>query len=87
MTCIPRIDVDPCGRLRALEDIRDQLDTGALRVKVEFESADGSRRSATFGQADPLRLDRLIRAAKAACDAASGRRRLRRRPRVLLGGL
>lgn len=78
MAAIPTIEDDPCGRLKALREIRDQLMTGQSVSEVDFEQGNGTRRRMRFSSANLDLLNREIEAASDACALSQGNHRPRR---------
>lgn len=75
MAVIPTIEADPCARLAALREARDQVMTGGAVVEAEFEQGNGTRRRVKYSAANLDLLSREIIAASDACAALSGGRR------------
>lgn len=75
MAAIPTIETDPCGRLAALREIRDQIMTGQAVSEAEFEQGNGTRRRVRYTTANLEMLNREIVAAGDACALTKGARR------------
>lgn len=75
MPMIPTIETDPCGRLAALREVRDQLMTGQAIAEAEFEQGNGTRRRMKYSAANMDMLNREILAAGDACAGSAGGRR------------
>ncbi|XHE14374.1 hypothetical protein PCC82_06470 [Agrobacterium deltaense] len=72
MTAIPTLEADPCGRVKALREVRDKVVTGGQIVEGEFEQGNGTRRRMKYSGADLGRLDKMIAEAAAACANLGG---------------
>lgn len=72
MAIIPSLELDPCGRLKALREIRDQLMTGGAVAEAEFEQGNGTRRRVKYSAANREDLNRSIIEAGDACAALNG---------------
>jgi hypothetical protein len=69
MATIPTIEANPCGRLKALREVRDQVMTGGAVTEAEFEQGNGTRRRVKYTAANMDMLNREIIAAGDACAA------------------